>query len=101
MLSKSGADPWGPLVRGWPPGQPSEPRCVRLCSLLFISVSLFAQPNAQPPAEWIRSPEPLKQAWGARHRWSKAHRLIPDQRVVDLPMLQPMPTPPDSPLSML
>jgi hypothetical protein len=38
---------------------------VRFCALLCIAGALFAQPNNQPTAEWIRDPNPLKQAWGA------------------------------------
>src|SRR5580698_9810365 len=38
---------------------------MRLLALFCLSVALFAQPNTQPAADWIRSPEPLKQAWGA------------------------------------
>jgi hypothetical protein len=37
----------------------------RYCALLCLAAPLFAQPDGKPAAEWIQSPEPLKQAWGA------------------------------------
>jgi hypothetical protein len=40
-------------------------KVMRLIALFGIAPALFAQPGTQPAAEWIRSPEPLKQAWGA------------------------------------
>jgi hypothetical protein len=56
---------------------------MRLLALLGLAVALFAQPDAKPDAkaaaEWIVSPEPLKQAWAAH--WIADQQLtafIPD-----------------------
>jgi hypothetical protein len=55
--------------------------------LLCVPGALFAQPDDKPADEWIRSPEPLKQAWAAH--WiaeQKLTALIPELlRVVELP----------------
>ena len=61
-------------------------RCVRLCGLLSISGALFAQ-SAQPTADWVRSPEPIKQAWGAHIiAGQKLTTLVPELlRVVESP----------------
>jgi hypothetical protein len=60
---------------------------MRLIALLCIAAALFAQPNAQPTAEWIRSPEPLKQAWGAHViAEQKLTNLVPELlRVIESP----------------
>jgi len=59
----------------------------RFCSLLCIATALFAQPDDKPAAEWIRSPEPLKQAWAAH--WiaeQKLTALVPELlRIVESP----------------
>ncbi len=59
-------------------------RCsVRLCTLFCLAAALFAQ----PAAEWIRSPEPLKQAWGAHViAEQKLTALVPELlRVIESP----------------
>jgi hypothetical protein len=56
-------------------------------SFLCIASALFAQPADKPADQWIRSPEPLKQAWAAH--WiaeQKLTALIPELlRVVESP----------------
>ena len=56
-------------------------------SLLCLAGALFAQPDEKPADQWIRSPEPLKQAWAAH--WiaeQKLTALIPELlRVVESP----------------
>lgn len=47
-------------------------RKARFCALFCFSAALFAQPSP----DWIRSPEPLKQAWGAH--------VIAEQRLTAL-----------------
>lgn len=52
---------------------------MRLLALLGLAGALFAQPDAKAAAEWIVSPEPLKQAWAAH--WIAEQQLtafIPD-----------------------
>ncbi len=55
--------------------------------LFCLAGALFAQPPDKPADEWIRSPEPLKQAWAAH--WiaeQKLTTLIPELlRVVESP----------------
>jgi hypothetical protein len=55
-------------------------------SLLCLG-TLFAQPADKPAGDWIRSPEPLKQAWAAH--WiaeQKLTALIPElQRIIESP----------------
>ena len=60
---------------------------MRLLAFLPIAGALFAQTDAQPTADWIRSPEPIKQAWGARViAEQKLNALIPELlRIVESP----------------
>jgi hypothetical protein len=75
---------------GFQPALCVSPLCLTgalFASLLCIATTLFAQPDDKPADQWIRSPEPLKQAWAAH--WiaeQKLTALIPELlRVVESP----------------
>jgi hypothetical protein len=64
---------------------------MRLAALFCTAGVLFAQADPKPAAQWILSPEPLKQAWAAH--WiteRKINALIPDLlRVIQSPETSP------------
>jgi hypothetical protein len=76
-----------PLAAPGSPRQPIAAAAARFICTLLAAAPLFAQSLAQPAPDWIRSPEPLKQAWGAHIiAEQKLTALVPDLlRVVESP----------------